>query len=212
MPAFNYKGFRVIPVRITFGLIGANVAVFILQVALRGFTDAFALTPTMALGGAWWQFLTYMFLHGSPTHLLFNMFFLFIFGGVMEHALGDVRYITLYLLSGVGSAFTYILLMGAISVPMLGASGAIFGILAAYGFLFPKDKIWLPIPFIVPLTVVILMAILEFFLGLTGIDPGIANFGHFGGILTGLLITYYWKNTSRPRSIQEKRDYEFFWE
>jgi membrane associated rhomboid family serine protease len=201
--------------RLTFGLIGANIAVFMLQVIVRGFTDIFALTPAMAFGGAWWQFFTYMFLHGGPTHLFLNMFFLFIFGDVMEHALGDTRYITLYVVSGLGSALIYIALMGATSVPMLGASGAVFGILAAYGFMFPRNKIWVPIPFIIPLpafTVVILLAILEFVLGFLGLEPGIANFGHFGGIVTGLLLTYYWKRTSRPRGAQERREYEFFWE
>ncbi len=201
--------------RITFGLIGANFVMFILQVVLTGFTDAFALTPTMALGGAWWQFITYMFLHGGPMHIALNMFMLFIFGEVMEQALGEVRYITLYIASGLGSALTYILLMGVTSVPMLGASGAVFGILAAYGLMFPKNKIWVPIPFIVPLpafTVVILLAVMEFALGFFGLEKGIANFGHFGGIVTGILITWYWKKTSRPRDVAERRSYEFFWE
>jgi membrane associated rhomboid family serine protease len=200
--------------RVTIGLIGANVFMFILQAAVTGFTDAFALKPSMALGGAWWQFLTYMFLHGGAMHIALNMFMLFIFGEVMEQALGEVRYLTLYLASGLGSALTYIMLMGVTSLPMLGASGAVFGVLAAYGLMFPKNKIWVPI-FLVPLpafTVVILLAGLEFMLGFLGLEPGIANFGHFGGIVTGILMTYYWKRMSRPRGLNERRKYEFFWE
>jgi membrane associated rhomboid family serine protease len=202
--------------RITFGLIGANFVMFTLQLMFWDlFMKIFALTPTMALGGAWWQFITYMFLHGGPMHIILNMFMLFIFGEVMEQALGEVRYLTLYLVSGLGSAMTYILLMGVTTDSMIGASGAVFGILAAYGLMFPKNKIWVPIPFIVPLpafTVVILLAVLEFALGFLGLEPGIANFGHFGGIVTGILITWYWKKTSRPRNLHERRNYEFFWE
>jgi membrane associated rhomboid family serine protease len=201
--------------RITLALIGLNVIMFFLQISIRGFTDFFVLNPSQALYGAWWQFFTYMFLHGGPMHIGLNMFMLFIFGEVMEQALGKFRYIFLYILSGLGSALTYIILMGMTDIPMLGASGAVFGVLAAYGLVFPKNKIWVPIPFIVPLpafTVVILLAGLEFLLGMLGLEPGIANFGHFGGIVTGILVTYYWKKTTRPRTIEEKRAYEFFWE
>ena len=81
--------------------------------------------------------------------------------------------------------------------------------------LVPKNKIWVPIPFVVPLpafTVVILLAILEFALGFLGLEEGIANFGHFGGIITGIILTYYWKKTSKPKTADERRSYEFFWE
>jgi membrane associated rhomboid family serine protease len=201
--------------RITFALIGLNVFIFLLQLSVGGFTDVFALTPTLALRGAWWQFFSYMFLHGGPMHLTLNMFILFIFGEVMEHALGEIRYITLYILSGLGSALMFIILMGVADIAMLGASGAVFGILAAYGLMFPKHKIWVPIPFIVPLpaiTVVILLAAMEFVIGFLGLEEGIANFGHFGGIISGIILTYYWKKTTRPKSIDERRKYEFFWE
>jgi membrane associated rhomboid family serine protease len=201
-------------------LIGLNVFVFILQLAISGFTETFALTPGMAFSGAWWQFFTYMFLHGGVMHILFNMFMLYMFGEVMEQALGKVKYIILYVASGLGSAVAYIALTGILAeIPflgtqMLGASGAVFGVLAAYGLMFPKNKIWVPY-FIFPLpafTVVILLAIFEFVLGMFSLEQGIANFGHFGGIVTGIAMTYYWKSVSRPRSIAEKRQYEFFWE
>lgn len=206
--------------RLTFTLIGINVFVFILQ-AIGGewFTAAFALTPELAFTGAWWQFFTYMFLHGGSMHIMLNMFMLFIFGEAMEQALGKIRFITLYIISGLGSAVAYIFLTGFsdimfVGTTMLGASGAVFGIMAAYGLMFPKNKIWVPY-FIVPLpafTVVILLAVIELGLGLFGLEQGIANFGHFGGIVTGILITYYWKKTARPRNIHERRKFEFFWE
>ena len=205
--------------RVTFALIGINAVVFFLQLAIGGFTDLFALTPEMALRGAWWQFLTYMFLHGGTMHIGMNMFVLFLFGEIIERALGTVRYILLYLVSGLGSALIYMILTGFLDSPMLGtqmlgASGAVFGIMAAYGLMFPKEKIWVPI-FVVPLpafTVVILFAAVEFILGIFGLEQGIANFGHFGGIITGVFMTWYWKRTTRPRDISERRNYEFFWE
>jgi membrane associated rhomboid family serine protease len=201
--------------RITITLIGLNVFIFILQAAIFGFTDFFALTPSEALSGAYWQFLSYMFLHGGPMHLTLNMFILFLFGEIVEHALGKVRFIVLYLISGIGSAVVFIILEGAGDVAMLGASGAVFGILAAYGLMFPKEKIWVPIPFGIPLpayTVVILLAIMEFVLGFFSIEEGIANFGHFGGIITGVALTMFWKRYSRPKTLEDKRNHEFFWE
>ena len=80
--------------------------------------------------------------------------------------------------------------------------------------MFPKNKIWIPY-FIVPLpafTVVILLAVVEFALGMFGLENGIANFGHFGGLITGVLLTYYWKATAKPRTTEERRNFEFFWE
>jgi len=205
--------------RITAVLIGINVAAFMLQAIFldywKAILDIFALTPTAALSGAWWQFITYMFLHGGISHLMINMFILFIFGVVIENALGVRRYLTLYLVSGIGSAFLYIVLMGVENIAMLGASGAVFGVMAAYGFMFPRDKIVIfPIPKPIPAYVAILgIAAFELFLGVSGLDPGIANFGHLGGLMTGLGLTYYWKN-KRPKAsdVRAVRDYQFFWE
>jgi membrane associated rhomboid family serine protease len=201
--------------RITTALIGINLAAFMLQVLIAPFTTFFWLVPSEALSGAWWQFITYMFMHGGVMHIMINMFVLFIFGGVIENALGERRYIMLYLISGVGSAFLYIFLMGISDIPMLGASGAVFGVMAAFGFMFPKEKIIIfPLPFPIPAFAAILaIAALELFLGVTGIEPGIANFGHLGGLLTGLALTYYWKGKRPKKSdVRAVRDYQFFWE
>ncbi len=201
--------------RITTALIGINIVMFILQVAIAPFTSLFWLVPSEALSGAWWQFITYMFMHGGVMHIMINMFVLFIFGGVIENALGERRYIALYLISGIGSAFLYILLMGISDIPMLGASGAVFGVMAAFGFMFPREKIIIfPIPYAIPSYIAILaIAGLELFLGLTGFEPGIANFGHLGGLLTGFALTYYWKNRRPKKSdVRAVRDYQFFWE
>lgn len=193
---------------------GINLLVFGLQIAIPGFDAMFALTPTNALSGEIWQFITYMFLHGGAMHIMLNMFVLGIFGPLVEKQLGWRKFLLLYVLSGLGSAFLYIVLTGISSVSMLGASGAVFGVLAAYGYLFPKNIIlvfFVPMPAL--LAVVVIIAF-ELIAGIFNFLPGIANFGHVGGALTGLVFMYLWKMRLRSVPIAEKatRTYEFFWE
>jgi len=204
--------------RVTLALIIINVIIFAAQIIFDpGFTETFALTPVIALNGAWWQFLTYMFLHADPLHIFFNMFALFMFGIVMERALGWKKYIFLYLVSGIGSAMFYLFLTltflpGELTILMLGASGAVYGILAAFGFMFPKEVIYLyfiPIP---AFGAVFIFAAIELIAGITGIMPGIANFGHLGGIITSALVMLVWKHTMRPKNETEMRHYKFYWE
>jgi membrane associated rhomboid family serine protease len=204
--------------RLTLAIITLNVIVFVAEIIYgSAFIQAFSLTPVAALSGAWWQFLTYMFLHADTLHIFFNMFALFMFGVVMERALGWKRYLLLYVLSGVGSAAFYILLTltflpGELTVLMLGASGAVFGILAAFGFMFPKEVIYVyfvPLPAI---SAVFIFAGIELFAGITGIMPGIANFGHLGGIITSAIVMLAWKYTLKPKGEREMRNYRFYWE
>jgi membrane associated rhomboid family serine protease len=209
--------------RITLTLIGANIVVFIAQLIFDPwFTTVFALTPELALSKLYvWQFVTYMFLHGGIMHIFFNMFVLYMFGSVIEHSLGEIKYVTLYFVSGIGSAILYLVLtnifsggMGLSNVPMLGASGAVFGILAAYGFMFPKNTVIIP-PFIpIPAIVAVIgFAVLEFFSGVFGTQPGIANFGHLGGLITGAILLFYWRNHLKlSRSDKARREFEYFWE
>jgi membrane associated rhomboid family serine protease len=199
--------------RLTAGLVAANVTFFGMQLLVPGFTGVAVLVPSQALAGAWWQFLTYMFLHANPAHLAFNMFVLLMFGTAIERGLGRRRYLTLYLASGIGAALLYIALTGVSSVPMLGASGAVFGVLAAYGFMFPSNKIFIPfIPVPIPgIFSIILLGALEFLLGAAGLEPGIANFGHLGGLVTGVALMAVWRRRTRPKTAQEARDFEFFW-
>jgi membrane associated rhomboid family serine protease len=204
--------------RLTLAIIIINIAVFATQVIFDPwFTQTFALMPLNALGGAWWQFFTYMFLHADIMHIFFNMFALFMFGAIMERALGWKKYLFLYLVSGMGSAIFYLFLTltfipGEMGVYMLGASGAVYGILAAFGFMFPKEVIYayfIPLPAI---SAVFIFAAVELIAGITGIMPGIANFGHLGGIVTSALIMFAWKHTFRPKSEKELRRYKFYWE
>jgi membrane associated rhomboid family serine protease len=202
---------QLVCMRVTLSLIIINFVVFVLQIFVGGFTEAFSLTPVNALGGAYWQFFTYMFLHGSPMHIGINMLVLLIFGFAIENSLGIRKYLLLYFASGIGSAFLYIALTANVTTLMLGASGAVFGVLTAYGFLFPRNWIvmfpGIPMP---ALLAVVVFAFIELFSGVFGLEPGIANFGHLGGIIVGVILMAYWKYIKKEK--QKIESFEFFWE
>jgi len=195
---------------VTLAIMVACFAVFLVQVAYQPFTQLVALTPVLALSGMYWQFVTYMFAHGSITHLGLNMLALFIFGSIMERVLGKRRYVILYFVSGIVSALLHIVLSGVSDVPLLGASGAIFAVLTAYAFKFPRNIVFIfpgiPLP---AALLVVFFAIFEFASGLFGFEPGIANFGHLGGILAGVLIMLYWRRGDKGHPDE---GYEFVWE
>jgi membrane associated rhomboid family serine protease len=143
-----------------------------------------------------WQLITYAFLHGDPLHLFFNMLGLWMFGSELERLWGNRRYIQ-YLLAAVLAAalvqMLFTLLVGTMA-PTIGASGALFGLLLAYGMLFPNRTImplFPPIP-MKARTFVIVFGALELFLGLSG-GGGIAHFAHLGGMLGGYLMILYWR-------------------
>ena len=197
--------------RLTVSLVVLNFAIFFMQVAIPWLTEVIELTPTLAIGGMYWQFFTYMFAHATISHVGFNMLALFIFGGVMENVLGWKKYLTLYIISGLGSGLFHIMLTGISDIPMLGASGAVFAVLTAYAFRFPKNWIiifpGIPVP---AALMVVGFAFFEFFSGLFGLEPGIANFGHLGGIIFGLMIMYYWRYMEKKNP--REQDFEFVWE
>ena len=145
-----------------------------------------------------YQFVTYMFLHASLEHLFFNMFALWMFGRTLEYALGSKRFLIYYMVCGVGAALVQMGvagLTGEFGIQLLGASGAVMGLLLAFGVLWPNSIIMLLIPPI-PLKAkwfVIIYAAIELLLGWTGRDPGVAHFAHIGGMLWGLGLLYYWR-------------------
>ncbi len=192
-------------------ILAVTIAMFAVQLAVPGVEELLGLTATRALGGALWQFITYLFIHGDIIHIGFNMFAFLIFAPAVEEALGSRRFGVLYFLSGIGSALLFIAITGIVDELLIGASGAVFGVLASYGVLFPKHKILIygvvPVPAIVA---VFGFAALELVFGVTGAQPGIANFGHLGGIVTGLVLTVAW--TRLGRSVRRRRDFEFAWE
>ncbi|MEZ4962485.1 MAG: rhomboid family intramembrane serine protease [Saprospiraceae bacterium] len=153
-----------------------------------------------------YQIVTYMFMHGNVTHIFFNMFALYMFGTPIEMAWGPKRFLFYYLFTGFGALVLQFLVQfialkqgwedpESINYPMLGASGAVFGLLAAYGMQFPNSILQLIIP---PVRMkakyfVIIYAALELFLGVSGFQTGVAHFAHLGGALFGILIILYWR-------------------
>jgi rhomboid family protein len=187
----------------TRALILINVAVFLLQqFAGDAIAQLFALWP---LGGGFrpWQLITYAFLHdpNNILHIFFNMFALYMFGGALEGYWGGRRLVLFYLVCVLTAALTQL----AVQYPsgaqeeVIGASGGVFGVLLAFAWYFPRQRIILlfpPIP--MPAWVfVTLYGLLELFLGVTGTQQGVAHFAHLGGMLGGALCILYWRARHR---------------
>jgi rhomboid family protein len=195
----------------TRALLFTNVAVFALQMVMdRWLVANFALWPPAsgqypgAPGFEVWQLVTYGFLHGGLTHLFFNMFALYMFGGEIERLLGTPRFITYYMVCVVGAAVAQLVVISNINappVPTVGASGGVFGLLLAFGMAFPQRRIMLlfpPIPMPAWLFVT-LYGLLELYLGVTGSGQGVAHFAHLGGMVAGFVLLMRWRGQRRPR-------------
>lgn len=139
-----------------------------------------------------WQPLTYMFMHGSFDHLFFNMFSLWMFGAVLERYWGTRRFVFYYLVCGIGAGLLNLLVPGVhLSV---GASGAVYALLLAFGMMFPNEYIYLY--FLVPIKTkwfIIGMIALELFEGIFRSYDGVAHFAHLGGMLIGFMLILYWR-------------------
>ncbi len=146
--------------------------------------------------GFWpWQLVTYSFLHGDLTHLLFNMFALWMFGVQIESKWGSKRFAIFYFVCVIGAGLIQMIVMWGAPIPTLGASGGVFGILLAFGMLFPNQIILLifpPIPMKAKYFVIIFGG-LELFFAVSGTQAGVANFAHLGGMLFGFLMIMYWR-------------------
>src|SRR5277367_3452587 len=184
-------------------LIAVNVVLFLLQGQSNGaLEDMFALYPLQPLDGHvyfhFWQIVTYSFLHGSYTHLLFNMLALWMFGMEIERHVGPWRVLACYFASVVTAALSQLfipILFGATPAPTIGASGGVFGLLLAYAVMFPRRKV---IPLIPPIPMpawlfATLYAGIELFLGVTGNQSGVAHFAHLGGMVGSALVLLQWR-------------------
>lgn len=169
-----------------------------------------------------YQIITHMFMHGGFFHILFNMYTLFIFGSVLENVWGGKKFLLYYLVTGVGAAIIHSLVMyieassltqameagnflaqekmfALMRTPTVGASGAIYGLLLAYGMLFPNNVMQLLFP---PVALkakyfVLIFGALELFLGLSNTGSDIAHFAHLGGMIFGYFLIIYWKKNNR---------------
>lgn len=143
-----------------------------------------------------WQLVTYGFLHGSLTHLFFNMLALYMFGLQLERFWGRQRFALYYFVCLAGAGLVQLLVASGSGeiYPTLGASGAVFGLLLAYGVTWPNNRIMLLFPPI-PMKAkwfVIIFGTIELYLGVSGSTPGIAHFAHIGGMLFGAAVLYKW--------------------
>ncbi len=197
-------------------LLAANISVFLLQLLLQAgggygwFNRFFGLVPA----AVWslplphlWQPITYMFLHGGFWHIVVNMFVLWMFGAELEQLWGSREFVRYWFVTGIGGALVYLLLMPRIDpvtayVPLIGASGACYGLLMAYGMLFPERTVLLyflfPVKvkyFVIGLMVVELLA--------TRSGSTIGHLAHLGGLLAGFLYLRWgrawWQQWRRRR-------------
>lgn len=165
------------------------------------------------------QIITYMFLHGSLSHLFFNMFALWMFGRILEWDLGPKRFLIYYMVTGIGAGILNLgvnwiefsslyntygndpnLIHHINNSVTIGASGAVFGVLLAFGMIHPNERIMLLIP---PMPIkakyfVIIYGVLELVLGVTQYGTSnIAHFAHLGGMLFGFILLKYWKSSGK---------------
>jgi membrane associated rhomboid family serine protease len=231
---------RTVPV-VTRALILINVIVFFFEVALPketleqvvylfGIVPARFTHPDWAASvgfpfGSYWSLLTHQFLHGGWFHIISNMWALWIFGDNVEDAMGHARFAIFYLLCGVLAGVTHILILPDLTVPSLGASGAIAGILGAYFLLYPKSWIvvLLPIffiPFFFELPAVVYLGIwfvTQLFSGtLSLVSPqqmeGIAFWAHVGGFIAGLILCRLFTRRHSRELQPDEQGLEWAWQ
>ena len=184
---------------ITQALLLINVALFAADLLFgRMLTALFALWP-LGTNIMPWQVVTYAFLHGSFGHLFSNMLGLWMFGAELERIWGPRRYLQFYFASVLTAALTQ-LLVGLVAggAPTVGASGGLFGLLLAFGMMFP-NRIIMPLFPPIPMkakTFVMVFGALELVFGVTGTQSGVAHFAHLGGMLGGFLMIRYWRGQS----------------
>jgi membrane associated rhomboid family serine protease len=176
------------------GLIIANVVFFVIRFVAERFGGApfdqtFGLVPLLVTRQfALWQFVTYLFVHEGVFHILFNMLMLWMFGGDLERLWGYKKFLQYYFLTGVGAGFCSYVVAPLAPTITIGASGAIFGVLLAYGVLFADRLIYLY--FLFPIKAkyfVMIMGAIEFYSALVSSGSGISNTAHLGGMIFGFL-------------------------
>jgi len=208
---------------VTTALILVNTFVFLYEIhlgpAIGGFLKHYALIPAVVTGSVRYDqislsetvapFFSSMFLHGGWLHLIMNMWFLWIFGDNVEDTLGAGRYLIFYVLCGLAAALTHLATQPSSAVPVLGASGAIAGVLGAYAVLFPRARVLTLVPIFFFIRIMELPALLilgYWFLlqivsgsleAVTATHGGTAIWAHVGGFLTGMALI----QVMRPRKV-----------
>ena len=211
---------------VTKNLLAINILMFLATIVMErqgtDLTSLFGLHFFMASDFAPYQLVTYMFMHGGFSHLFFNMFALYMFGGLLERVWGSNRFLLFYMVCGVGAGllqeavqyveyvqsgmatFQYVNTRFGI-IPMgeylnrifttVGASGAIYGILLGFAMSFPNERMFVfPLPFPIKAKFFVIgYAVIELWSGVANSNDGIAHFAHLGGMLFGLVLILYWR-------------------
>lgn len=187
------------------GLIFTTAVAFLLQFIFPDILNFFSLDPSQAIRELkLYQLASYMFLHGSFFHIIFNLYVLYIFGIELESLWGSARFLLYYFISGIGAGIITALFS---RFPVIGASGAIYGLLLAYGVLFPNRV--LLISFFIPIKAkyaVIIFAVIEFLATMGGSSDGIAHITHLGGMIFGGILLAFWRLKSESTH-KKKRSY-----
>ena len=201
---------------VTRNIVLINIIVFVATLINEDFmVGTFAMFYPASPLFRWWQPVTHMFMHGGFWHIFFNMYTLVMFGMVVERALGTKKFLIFYFVTGLGAMALHtgvewiqashylaagnaagkISYVNLLRTPMVGASGAIYGVLVAFAMLYPQARMTLLFP---PVTLdakwmVIIFIGIELITGITGTQAGIAHFAHLGGALFGFLLILYWR-------------------
>jgi len=211
----------------TIGIVAVCAVVFLFQLTLTGrgarlFAFGYGMIPAVLFGterlsaaiphvSPWATIVTSMFLHGGWLHIIGNMVYLWVFGQAMEDALGSARYVVFYLVCGIAAALTQAFVEPAATVPMIGASGAISGVLGGYLVLFPRARVLVLLIWglITPITLSAKMLLLWWIaiqvisiLISTQEEGGVAWYAHVGGFATGMALMWLF----RPRRLPPARD------
>jgi membrane associated rhomboid family serine protease len=191
-----------------------NGLMFLATSLFEGFMiNTFSLFYPASTSFRFFQLLTHMFMHAGLMHLFFNMYALWLFGSMIERIWGGKKFLFYYLLTGIGAAclhlfieylkikdldiseYSMMIQAKYNNTPMLGASGAVFGVLLAFGMMFPNTVLQLIIPPVrlKAIWMVVIYGVLELFLGVTHTTTGVAHFAHIGGMLFGFILIKYWQ-------------------
>ncbi|QCI64508.1 rhomboid family intramembrane serine protease [Phreatobacter stygius] len=201
---------------VTYGLIGLNVAIFLLTTGLvpaqtananalglglipAVVTNQATLSPELYLVSPWVTWITYMFMHGGWMHLIGNMLFLWVFADNVEDAMGHVRFLAFYLICGLIAGAIHLAINPVSQAPLVGASGAISGVLAAYLILFPRVRVFGLAFNVLPISIPVWLAlgawiVLQLFHLFTAQGGDTAWWAHVGGLIAGALLVGLFKS------------------
>ncbi|MCA9732247.1 MAG: rhomboid family intramembrane serine protease [Deferribacteres bacterium] len=203
-------------------LIFINIGIYIIQnIAIAflniDFNGLFGLVPVYFLHNLFiWQIVTYLFLHGSILHIFLNMLILWMFGVDLEREWGGKAFLKYYLICGIGAGLFQILFNMLFfpenqAIPIIGASGAIYGVILAFALMYPERELTFLVFFVLPVRIkakylAMILAGISLFSGVFGTDNAVAHFAHLGGMFVGLLyLKFDWQMYSIAAHSQRRR-------